>query len=225
MPGRAEGRAEGVLDTSGLMKVIDAVGLIAPSHKLEAAETKALERWFGHYLEWMLTSANGKAERAAKNNHGLWYDAQIVHFALFARRPDLARETVLAFPRTRILAQFSPSGALPEELVRTRSFHYSVYSLEAAFDVAALAECLGYDLWRYSDPQGRSLRSATAYLATYRDRRGEWPYPEREWPAARLDALLARAASVWPSLVRDKVRASTDRRMDEQTRLTKDRAS
>jgi hypothetical protein len=148
VPGVAEGRAEGVLDSSGFMKVIDAVGLIGPARTLNDRETKALEHWFSRYLDWMLSSENGKAERAAKNNHALWYDAQLIHFALFARRPDIAEKAVLAFPRERIAAQFAPSGELPQELGRTRSFHYSVYALHAAFDVAELATCLGYDLWR-----------------------------------------------------------------------------
>ena len=43
VPGRENGRAEGVLDTSGFQQVIDAVGLIAPSGALTAAEIR--RRW------------------------------------------------------------------------------------------------------------------------------------------------------------------------------------
>jgi galactose mutarotase-like enzyme len=232
VPGRAEGRAEGVLDTSGFMKVIDAVGLIAPSGALSRNETAALEKWFGRYVDWMLTSRHGRAEQAAKNNHGLWYDAQIAHFALFARRPELAENVVLAFPRKRIATQFAPSGELPEELVRTRSFHYSVYSLHAAYDVAELAACLGYDLWRYSGPEGRSLRKATDFVAAYQGRSGEWPHEEREWPAAGLEALLARAAAIWPkayprtpSVAREIFGELPDGRPAERFRLTNARGT
>jgi galactose mutarotase-like enzyme len=198
VPGIAEGRAEGVLDTSGFTKVIDAVGLFGPSNALKPDEVRALEQWFGRYLDWMRTSPNGKAEQAARNNHALWYDAQLVHFALFARRPDTAEQVVRAFPTARIAPQFDPSGALPEELARTRSFHYSLYALAAAYNVADLAACLGYDLWNYSDVEGRSLRKATEFVAAYRRRREEWPHKEREWPAAELEALLRRADAAWP---------------------------
>lgn len=197
VPGRENGRAEGVLDTSGFMGVIDAVGLIAPSGALSKAEGAALEDWFARYVDWMQTSANGKGERAAKNNHGIWYDAQLTHFALFARRPDVAERTVAAFPKTRIAAQFAPTGALPAELARTRSFHYSIYALDPAYDVADLATCLGRDLWNYADAKGRSLRKATDFLAPYRGQRERWTYPEREWPAEDLDALLTRADAAW----------------------------
>lgn len=196
VPGRHAGRAEGVLDTAGLIAVIDAVGLIGPSGALSANEVKALEGWFSRYIDWMRTSPTGKAEAAAHNNHGIWYDAQIVRFALFARRVDIARQTVGAFAKARIEPQVDPSGALPHELTRTRSFHYSIYTLEAAYHVADSAACLGTDLYGV-DVQGRSLRKATAYVAAYRGRQAEWSYKEMKWPAAGLDDLLTRADAAW----------------------------
>lgn len=197
VPGRENGRAEGVLDTSGLITVIDAVGLIGPSGALSADEVKALEGWFSRYVDWMRTSANGKAEAAARNNHGIWYDAQLARFALFARRDDIARSTVTAFPKARIEKQVDVFGALPHELTRTRSFHYSIYTLDAAYHVADSAACLGIDLYGYAGPDGRSLRKATSYVAAYRGRPGEWPHKEMKWPAAGLDALLTRADAAW----------------------------
>ncbi|WP_343518844.1 alginate lyase family protein [Sphingomonas sp.] len=196
VPGREDGRAEGVLDTSGLIAVIDAVGLIGPSGALSADDVKALESWFSRYVDWMRTSPNGKAEGAARNNHGVWYDAQLARFALFARRDDIARRTVTAFPAARIAKQVDASGALPHELTRTRSFHYSVFTLDAAYHVADSAACLGTDLYG-ADANGRSLRKATAYLAAYRGRQSEWPYKEMKWPAEALDELLTRADAAW----------------------------
>lgn len=196
VPGRETGRAEGVLDTAGLIAMIDAVGLIGPSGALSPDEVKALEGWFSRYIDWMRTSPNGKAEAAARNNHGIWYDAQIARFALFARRDEIARQTVDAFVRARIAPQVDPSGALPHELTRTRSFHYSIYTLDAAYHVADSAACLGTDLYG-AEVEGRSLRKATAYVAAYRGRQAEWPYKEMKWPAAGLDDLLTRADAAW----------------------------
>lgn len=196
VPGRENGRAEGVLDTSGFIGVIDAVGLIGPSGTLSADEVKALEDWFSRYVDWMRTSPNGKAEAAARNNHGIWYDAQIARFALFARRDDIAKRTVGAFAKARIEKQVDPSGALPHELTRTRSFHYSIFTLDAAYHVADSAACLGTDLYG-ADVQGRSLRKATAFVAAYRERQAEWPYKEMKWPADALDELLTRADAAW----------------------------
>ncbi|MEG3181366.1 alginate lyase family protein [Sphingomonas sp. LT1P40] len=197
VPGRENGRAEGVLDTSAFIAVIDAAGLIGPTGALTADEIKVLESWFSRYIDWMRSSPNGKAEAAARNNHGVWYDAQIARFALFARRPDVAMHTVDAFPKDRIARQIEPTGALPHELARTRSFHYSLYTLQAAYHVADSAACLGVDLYGYADPKGRSLRKATDFVAPYRGRQAEWRYKEMTWPADGLDDLLTRADAAW----------------------------
>jgi hypothetical protein len=197
VPGREDGRAEGVLDTSGFMAVIDGVGLIAPSGALTRGEQKRLEQWFGKYVDWMLTSPTGRAENDAKNNHGIWFDSQITQYALFARRPEIARAVVKTFPEKRIATQFDPSGKLPAELTRTRSLHYSIFALDPAYNVAEMAGCLGYDLWNYRDAQGRGLRGATDFLAGYRGRTEQWPYQEIRREPAELDALLTRAAWAW----------------------------
>ncbi|MBJ7501492.1 MAG: alginate lyase family protein [Sphingopyxis sp.] len=196
VPGVSNGRPEGVLDGAGFIDVIDAAGLIGPSGALTAEETRALEGWFSRYLDWMLKSPNGKAEGKASNNHGLWYDAQVARFALFARRPDVAQKIVTAFPKVRIGPQVDTSGALPRELTRTRSFHYSLYALAAAYTVADSAACLGIDLYR-AEEKGRSLRRATDYVAAWRGRAADWPYREQVWPEAALDELLVRADSAW----------------------------
>lgn len=197
VPGIADGRPAGVLDGASFIAVIDAAGLIAPSGALTPAEEAALERWFSRYIDWLLTSPNGRGERAAKNNHGLWYDAQLARFALFARRPDVARRVAAAFPKARIDRQIDPSGAMPAELTRTRSFHYSLYALAAAYDVADSAACLGIDLYDHVGAKGRSLRKATGHVAAYRNRAADWPYKEMHWPAETLDELLVRADIAW----------------------------
>jgi hypothetical protein len=195
--GREDGRAEGVLDTSAFQSVVDAVGLLAPSKAITPGEQKALEGWFGRYVDWMLTSRNGRAEQAAKNNHGIWFDSQITQYALFARRPDVARKVVDGFPARRISAQMDVDGRLPAETARTRSFHYSIYALTPAYDVAEMAACLGKDLWGYKDAQGRGLRKATDFLASYRGQLEKWPYKELRLEPKELDGLLTRASWAW----------------------------
>lgn len=197
VPGVSEGRPEGVLDGAGFIEVIDAAGLIAPSGALTPAEMTALEGWFARYTDWMLKSPNGKGEGKAGNNHGIWYDAQVARFALFARRPGAAQHIVAAFAKARIDRQIDTAGALPAELTRTRSFHYSLYALDAAYTVADSAACLGTDLYGAEGSQGRSLRKATDYLAAYRGRTADWPHKEMKWPADTLDALLIRADTAW----------------------------
>ncbi len=198
VPGREEGRAEGIIDTRRLQGVVEAIGLIGPAQVLSAGEQASLERWFGDYSDWLMTSRLGKEEGAAANNHALWYDSQVAQFALFARRPEVAKRIAANFVARRITPQFADNGSLPKELARTRSLHYSVFALAAAYDVADLGQCVGVDIWDAGDAKGRSLRKATDFLRPYAGQIDRWPYPELRPDSEPLNDLLVRAAAQWP---------------------------
>ncbi|MGH1557471.1 alginate lyase family protein [Caulobacter segnis] len=136
VPGRTPGRAEGVLDTFRLLRVVESIGVLAPSKALSPAEQKGLEAWFGDYAAWMQIAPTGQQERAARNNHGIWYDYQLATFALFARQPDLARSVLAGVGKGRIDPQIEPDGRLPEEPSRTKALHYSYFALEPLVGMA-----------------------------------------------------------------------------------------
>lgn len=196
VPGRTAGRAEGVLDTFRLLRVVEGIGLLGPSGALTAAEQTGLERWFAAYADWMQTSPTGREERAATNNHGNWYDYQLATFALFARQDDLARSVIATVGDQRIATQVAPDGSLPEELKRTRPLHYSYFSLEPLVGLADLGRCTGQDLWRYASRDGRSLRKALEFLAPYVGREASFPYKEinPKGAAGAASPLFAHAA-------------------------------
>ena len=195
IPGRVAGRAEGVLDTFRLLRIVEAIGLLAPSGTLTKEEQAGLERWFSEYVTWMLMSPTGKKEGAAENNHGLWYDLQLTQYALFARRVDVARSAVNRVTQQRIAQQIEPDGKMPRELQRTRALHYSVFALQAAAGIADLAGCVGKDVWNAKTGDGRGLRIAIDFLLPYVGRESEFPYPDLN-PTASEPAfeLFSRAA-------------------------------
>jgi hypothetical protein len=189
VPGRSTGRAEGVLDTYRLLKVIEGVGLLAPSKALSDADQKGLERWFADYTTWMRTDPNGREEQAAANNHGIWFDYQLAGFSLFARQDAVARQVVAEAGARRIAPQVAPNGSLPLELKRTRALHYSYFALEALVGTAQFGRCVGLDLWRYQSADGRGLRAAFDFLAPYVGQEASFPYPELKPEDASSEAL------------------------------------
>lgn len=126
-----------------------------------------MEKWFKDFLEWLRTSDLGQAESNTVNNHGVWYDAQAVSYALFSRQPKIAAEIAEAAKKVRIQVQIEPDGRQPHELGRTKPLGYCQYNLQAFFTLAALARNVDVDLWHYSTDDGRSIRRAMEWLAPY----------------------------------------------------------
>ncbi|MCI0475726.1 MAG: alginate lyase family protein, partial [Anaerolineales bacterium] len=162
-----DGRAEGVLETRTLSRVVDAVGLIAESKSWTTADQQGLTKWFGDYVAWMIADPIGKEERAATNNHGVWYDAQLVAFLLFTGKNDDAKKVLEDAKRNRIAAQIEPDGKMPLETSRADGWHYTVFNLSAFFALATLGDRAGVDLWNYATPDGRGIRRAFDYLVRF----------------------------------------------------------
>jgi hypothetical protein len=199
VPGRTTGRAEGVLDTFRLLRVIEGVGLLGPSRTLSDADQKGLERWFADYAAWMRTDPNGREEQAAANNHGIWFDYQLAGFSLFARQDAVTRQVVAEAGARRIKGQVAPDGSLPRELTRTRALHYSYFALQALVGTARFGRCVGLDLWHYQTSDGRGLRAAFDFLAPYVGREASFPYSELKPEGAASEAapLFAAAAQAY----------------------------
>ena len=198
VPGRVSGRAEGVIDATRLVRVVESLGLLDTSSALTDEERASLRDWFADLVQWMATSEIGRAEKAATNNHGVYYDMLISEFALYAGMDEVARAVAERFKEGRIVPQFAPDGSLPQELTRTRSLHYATWTLTASFDLAQIGQCVGVDLWNWQSPDGRSLRAATNFMATWAGRETEWPWPELDkTETTGLYEVFQRAAWPW----------------------------
>ena len=173
-PGITPGRGIGIIETRGLVRLLDAIKLLDSSAAWTPDDRREIRAWMTAYLDWLRTSGNGKDELAAKNNHGSWYDAQTAALALFLGRPMLARRIVEASKSRRIALQIRPDGQQPLEEARTRSLDYSIFNLEALMQLAELGRKVGADLWHYEAPNGTSIRRALDYLASYADTTTKW---------------------------------------------------
>ena len=167
IPGVNDGRGTGILEARGLADAADAAALLHGSKHWSDADRQALLAWAAAYFEWLTTSQNGLDERAAKNNHGTWYDVQAAKWALVLGRKDQAKEICAEAASRRIGVQIQTDGKQPLELVRTASFSYSCFNLRALSALAGLGEHAGVDLWKYRSADGRSLVGALDFLVPY----------------------------------------------------------
>ena len=116
IPGRSSGRGAGIIETHNLPELIDAVAMLNRSKSWDQSNQRALQDWFNAYLIWLLESPEGSAEATAKNNHGSWYDLQVLSYALFAGKNELAKKVLSELPTKRISKQIEPDGRQLREL-------------------------------------------------------------------------------------------------------------
>lgn len=196
IPCKYDGRAIGIIDFSQqFSSVVDAIAILntgAPGWS--EADRSGMRAWNKDFLGWLVDSDFGKEESAADNNHGTFMDMQVAALALATGDTALARKTVLDARTKRIDAQIAGDGGQPQELTRTRSFHYSTFDLVAYTRLADIGEHVGVDLWDYQGPDGQGLFKAVDFLLPAATGAEPWPYPELEFNRYAASDIVHAAA-------------------------------
>jgi len=205
VPGRFDdrGRCYGVIDTYSFVEMLDAVQLLEQSEAFTARDSRQLKAWFSQLLDWILTSEQGREESSQKNNHAVAHDAQVIAFAMYADRRDVAERVVREFPERRIYTQIEPDGSQPEELRRTLAFGYSQFNLHHFLDIFTMGRKLGISIDNSTSPDGRNFYKAVDFLTPYLGKElSQWPYEQiSDWEGKQqeLAADLYRIYLLNPS--------------------------
>ncbi len=169
------GRPMGIIDSYLMIHVIDAAQLLEAKGALSPEETEALRSWFSELVDWMLSAPNALKIAKHKNNLGVAYDVQLIRYALFAGRPEIARRTLESFPGRRLAVQIEPDGSMPQELARTKAMSYSIYNVVHLLDVCETGRMLGVDLY---EAENRAVERALRFLAPYLRDPDSFPYKQ-----------------------------------------------
>jgi hypothetical protein len=106
---------------------------------------------------------------------------QIAAIALFTSDRQLTYK-LAQLAKTIINNQITANGSQPDELARTKSFHYANFNLGAHLRWALISKKVGVDLFKYRGPAGQSLAKATEFLIPAAvDGASKWTYPELEF--------------------------------------------
>ena len=170
-----KGAPAGLIEAKDMYFYLDAVRLFQDAGVLSEPVFQRFRNWLATYLKWLLTSDQGKAERAASNNHGTCYDLQVAAIASFLGDKDVVYET-LARAQNRISEQFTPEGHQPQEIKRKSTAHYCCFNLQSWINLAELSSRWGVDLWEYETPTGAGLKNAAKWLISMKDK--PWPYEQ-----------------------------------------------
>ncbi|MBV1938541.1 alginate lyase family protein [Streptomyces sp. BV286] len=196
IPCKYDGRAIGIIDFSqSYTAVLDALAILnsgAPGWT--RTDRTRMAKWNKDFLSWLRYSDFGKQEAAATNNHGTFHDMHVAALAYATGDRHLTRRTVLDARSLRIAPQIAADGSQPQELTRTRSWHYSTFDLVAYTRLAAIGKHVGVNLWKYRGPDGQSLFKAVNYLLPAATAAAAWPHPELEFHRyAATDVVHAAA--------------------------------
>ncbi|MFI6660756.1 alginate lyase family protein [Streptomyces sp. NPDC050523] len=207
IPCKYDGRAIGIIDFSqSYTSVVDALAVLgsgAPGWT--KADRSGMTQWNTDFLGWLKNSDFGRQEGAAANNHGTFYDMQLAALAYVTGDRALARRTVLDARARRIDPQIAGDGSQPQELARTRSWHYSTFDLVAYTRLAAIGRHVGVDLWGYQGPDGQGLFKAVDFLLPAATGAGSWTYPELEFHRFAASDVVHAAADAGDKAARKAV--------------------
>ncbi|KAG0207951.1 hypothetical protein BGX28_000964 [Mortierella sp. GBA30] len=174
--GERLGARTGVLDMFTIFRVFDALHYLKQEPTWPKDLIPRLQEWFTRYVKWLETSTLAKVERQGNNNHGTYFDVQIIGIYIFLGRIDDAREIARQARHVRIDTQVTAKGEQPEELERKTSWYYSVFNLQALMTLARWGDDLGVDMWFYEGPQGQSIKKALDFMLPFALSGGEgWP--------------------------------------------------
>jgi len=194
IPGVSQGRGIGIIDTLHLIEIPVALEAVAGLPGFPDVVASAVQEWFGNYLHWMLSSANGQDEAKERNNHAVAYWLQVAVFARFTHNKSGMAQAAEQFKRNFIGTQMVPDGSFPEEIKRTKPYAYSLFQLDNMAALCQVVSTPADNLWRFTTPDGRSMERGLAYLAPFMANKSLWPYaPDVQawqyWPM-RQSALL-----------------------------------
>lgn len=194
IPGVSDGRGIGIIDTIHLIEIPMAIEAIQDSPGFSPRVKLATKEWFKHYLDWMMTSANGREEAHEKNNHAVAFWLQVAVFSRFTN--DLARlqEARSQFKEQFVSKQMTLDGSFPAELSRTKPYGYSIFQLDNMATLCQILSTQEENLWNFKLSDGRGMQRAFDFLVPFIEKKSDWPYrPDvQAW-----ESLPARHSALW----------------------------
>lgn len=170
-----ENPGTGIIEMKDMYYYLDAVRLFKSSGLLSKETSGLFKNWLSSYLDWLLESPQGRREFRAANNHGTYYDLQVLSIADFLQRDPLVFETIVR-AQSRIARQFAVDGSQPEELRRATTAHYCCFNFQGWIHLAEICSRWGTDLWAFQASNGASLLKGAEWLLSHDP--SKWPYQQ-----------------------------------------------
>jgi hypothetical protein len=187
--GVSTGRSYGIIDSLHLVEVARAASFLTEK-MLSPTDANTIRDWFSSYLDWLSTSAPGKTERDARNNHAMCWTLQAAEYARLAGG-DAARKEVFRRYREILLPdQMAFDGSFPRELTRTKPYSYSIFNFDVMAGLCQSLKGLDPDPPTFQLSDGRGLARAAQFIYPYLKDKNSWKWAK---DIEHFDALPVRS--------------------------------
>ncbi len=201
----------GIIEGRAFVNSFAYISLVENSDAFTPEVKAATQQWAREMSGWLTTSEFGIKESQATNNHGVAYDQQLLAFALFSGDEAMVKKITDEFPTKSIATHIEPDGTQPRELRRGFGYHYSMYNMAHFVEICEMVRPIAPDLYNYTTEDGRSIRAAIDFLASFFGKPVEAfaPYQQTEgWEEAHEN--LARVAFEARSFDKERYQAYTE---------------
>jgi len=186
-----EGYESGIIELKDLYYFLDAVRILEQSGSLGPEDTDKFRNWLTDYLLWLETSRQGKKEVTAANNHGTYFDLQVLAILSYLEDQRKLRDVFLR-AQTRIKQQFTEAGEQPAEMARSMTQHYVFFNLQGWLNIFLIAYAQGLPTGPWTNEPYRRLSAAFRWIMKHDIR--NWPYQQIEkFDDDRVFPLIAAA--------------------------------
>ncbi len=177
IPGRGHGRSVGIIESRNFVFLTDYELLLRSFPGWTSADQEKLKAWMQAFMHWLVNSDLGQQEGERTNNHGSWYDFQVLALSHYCLDAEMGNQILEGIHQRRFAAQIDEAGKQAEELARTKSFNYSVFNLDALSKIITLSEkslFTGIERSKILD----KFRQGVDYLVPYTVGSSNWPYTQ-----------------------------------------------
>jgi hypothetical protein len=173
-PGIDNGTPQGMIEIHWLPGFLEAVKLLQASSSLSESDSSTVRSWMNKFRDWMRTSELGRKASELRNNHGNYYDEEVVALDMYEGQDSAARDILNGPVKQHIDGQIMEDGRQPLEIARTKGLGYSVFNLESLCDLATYGSHLGVDLWGYRNVHGAGIKQAVDLIAPFATGKRPW---------------------------------------------------
>lgn len=170
------GNPGGMTDAYNFITIMESIRLVDSAKNIGRKRRKAMSAWFGTFANWMQTSDLGIAVSHYKNGHCISYDLILYNMLIFSGNKSGCKALQESFFSSRIASQINEEdGRIPEALVRTRAFFYSLHNLQRMLDFCYIAKSEDREI---PLPSLALIGKGFHYLMSFQGNRDLFPYQE-----------------------------------------------